>query len=54
MPPPDDHKPSSSVTYSLMISESVYKLVLLVERFIWWLDRAVIRPGRIIYWCLRW
>ena len=51
---PDDHDPAPSVTISQMISESVYQLVLLADRFLWWLDEAVIRPGRLIYWCLRW
>ena len=49
-----DNKPhTSSVTYSLLISESVYRLVVVVERLIRWVVRSVIRPCMFIYWCLR-
>ena len=50
---PDNKPPTSSVTYSLMISESVYRLVVVVERIIRWFIKSVIRPSMYICWCLR-
>ncbi len=50
----DEEMPSSSVTYSMLISESVYKLVVIVERLIRWFDRAVLRPAMVYYRFLRW
>lgn len=47
MEDPDDRFPSSTVTYSMLISESVYRLVVLVERLIRWSERAT-RPHRFL------
>ena len=51
--PPDDQYPTSSVSYSMMISESIYKMVVVIERIIWWVSKNIIRPCRILFWCLR-
>ena len=50
---PDDQYSTSSVSYAMLISESVYKLVVVIERIIWWTSKYVIRPGRYLIWCLR-
>ena len=50
----DDELPSSSVTYSMLISESIYKLVVVAERLIRWINRHVLRPGLVYYRFLRW
>ena len=50
----DDELPSSSVTYSMLISESVYKLVVVIERLIRWFNKALLRPGLVYYRFLRW
>ncbi|NCF36515.1 MAG: hypothetical protein GWP56_09020 [Gammaproteobacteria bacterium] len=50
---PDNKPRASSVTYSLLISESVYRLVVVVERVIRWFIKSVIRPCMFIVWCLR-
>lgn len=50
----DEELPSSSVTYSMLISESVYKLVVVVERLIRWFNKAVLRPCVVYYRFLRW
>lgn len=55
--PVDDPKnqlPSSSVTISMLISESVYKLVVVVERIIRWFNKAVLRPYLFLFRCLVW
>jgi len=49
---PDDQYPTSSVTYAMLISESVYKLVVVIERIIRWVSKTVIRPCRYLFWCL--
>ena len=41
---PDKQFPSSSVTLSMLISESVYKVVVGIERIIRWVTKAVLRP----------
>ncbi len=50
----DNRFPSSSVSISMLISETVYKLVVVVERLIHWLTKAVLRPCLILVHCLRW
>lgn len=49
---PEDRFPTSTVTLSMLISESVYKLILVIERVIRWLLRAVIRPYLFLFRCL--
>ena len=51
---PQEQPPKQSVTLSLLTSEVVYKLITAIERLIRWLNKTVIRPGRLLYWCLRW
>jgi hypothetical protein len=50
----DEDLPGSSVTYAMLISESVYRLVVLVERIIRWIDKAIFRPCLLYYRFLRW
>ena len=38
---PEDRFPTSTVTIAMLISEAVYKLVVIVERLIWWFNKAV-------------
>ena len=40
----DEHCSTSSVTFAMLISESVYKLVVLVERSIQLFDKFVLKP----------
>lgn len=47
MEDPEDRFPSSTVTLSMLISESVYRLVVLVERLIRWVAR-ITRPHRFV------
>lgn len=54
MRPPEKECPKPSVTYSLLISESVYKLVVAIERLIRWFCKAVLPGCKRFYWCLRW
>jgi len=49
-----DEQPRSSLTLSMLISESVYKLVVVIERLLRWFDINVMQSLRVIYWCLRW
>jgi hypothetical protein len=51
---PDNRFPSSSVSISMLISESVYRLVVAVERAYRWFMKAVFRPARLLLWCLIW
>ena len=51
---PGKQIPSSSVTFSMLISESVYKLVVGIERIIRWLSKAVFKPCLAQFRCLRW
>ena len=46
---PDDRFPSSSVTLSMLISESVYRLVCIVERSIRWFAKHVYRPYLFLF-----
>jgi len=50
---PEHQEPTSSVSYAMLISESVYKLVVVIERIIWWVGKTIIRPGRYLIWYLR-
>ena len=52
--PPEKECPKPSVTYSLLISESVYQLVVAIERLIRWFCKAVLPGCKRFYWCLRW
>ncbi len=51
---PQEPPPKPSVTLSLLTSEVVYKLITAIERLLRWTNRSVIRPCRLLYWCLRW
>ena len=53
MKEPDDHR-RSPLPLSLLISEAVYKLVLVVERVLQWINKNIMPTLRVIYWCLRW
>jgi hypothetical protein len=52
--PPDYKNPSSSVSIAMLISESVYKLVVIIERIIRRVSKTVVPPCRLLFWCLRW
>ena len=52
MEDPEDRFPSSTVTLSMLISESVYKLICLIERVIRWTARHVVRPHWFLFRCL--
>jgi len=52
--PPDKEYSNSSVTYSMLISESVYRLVVVIERLIRWFSKTLLPGCRLFYWCLRW
>lgn len=41
---PEDRFPSSTVTIAMLISESVYRLVVIVERSIRWFAKHIYRP----------
>ena len=49
---PNNRIPSSSVTISMLTSESVYKLITAIERIFRWLNRSVIRPYLFLFRCL--
>lgn len=51
---PGNQFPSSSVTYSMLVSESVYKLVVVIERTLRWATRTVFRPALLLFWFVRW
>ena len=51
---PNKQFPSSSVTFSMLISEEVYKLVLGIERVIRWVTKSVLRPCLAQFRCLLW
>jgi hypothetical protein len=48
MEDPEDRFPSSTVTISMLISESVYRLITLIERLVRWTARAT-RPHRFLF-----
>ena len=52
--PREDRFPSSSVTISMLISESTYRLITAIERIIRWINVAVIRPCRLHFRWLHW
>ena len=54
MEDPDDRFPNSSVTLSMLISESVYRLVVIVERLILWFIKNLYRPYLFLFRCLVW
>jgi len=51
---PENRQPTSSVTFSMLISETVYKMVVGVERTIGWTSRVVLRPCLLQLRCLFW
>jgi len=51
---PDNEPPTSSVTYSMLISESVYRLVVVIERGLRWSSKRVLPPVMLLIWWLRW
>lgn len=51
---PDRQYPSSSVSFSMLISETVYKGVVGIERIIRWLVKAVFKPCLAQFRCLLW
>ena len=51
---PHKHGPSASLSLAMLISETVYKLVLLVERSLRWLAKFVLRPCLLQLRCLFW
>ena len=54
MDDPRNQLPSSSVTIAMLISESVYKLVVVIERPIRWFNKAILRPHLFLFRCLVW
>ena len=50
---PDEPPPPSPLPLSMLISERVYRLILLVERLLRLTNRTIIRPCRYLVWCLR-
>ena len=54
MDDPKNQLSSSSVTISMLISESVYKLIVVIERIIRWFNKAVLRPYLFLFRCLVW
>lgn len=51
---PDDRFPSSTVSLSMLVSESVYRLVVIVERLIRWFGKNIYRPYWFLFRCLIW
>jgi hypothetical protein len=51
---PNNQQPTSSVTYSMLISESVYKLVVVIERIVRWVSKVILRPCLLQFRCLFW
>jgi len=49
---PDNRFPTSSVTISMLISETVYKMVVGIERIIRWFIKSVFRPYLFLFRCL--
>jgi hypothetical protein len=52
--PPQNEPPTSSVTYAMLISEAVYRLVVAIERTLRWFSKRVLPPLMLLIWCLRW
>ena len=51
---PQKQRPTSSVTFAMLISETVYKLVVLVERILRWVTKSILRPCMLQFRCLLW
>jgi hypothetical protein len=51
---PDDRPPTSTVTLAMLISESVYRLIVLIERTLRWLTKFLFRPCLLHFRCLFW
>jgi hypothetical protein len=51
---PQKQRPTSSVTFSMLVSETVYKLVMLVERILRWMTKFIFHPCILQYRCLFW
>jgi len=51
---PDDQRPATSLPLAMLISEAVYRLVVLVERTLRWLVKFVLRPCLLQFRCLFW
>ena len=51
---PENQRPASSLPLAMLISEAVYKLVVLVERSLRWLVKFVLRPCLLQFRCLFW
>ena len=54
MSPPEDPPPHVPLSLSMLISESVYKIIVLIERTLLWLARFVLRPCLLQFRCLFW
>ena len=54
MEPQEDRFPNSTVTISMLISESTYRLITAIERLIRWFIVAVVRPCRLHFRWLHW
>ena len=50
---PDEPPPRAPLPLSMLISERVYRFILLIERLLRWINRVVIRRCRYLVWCLR-
>jgi hypothetical protein len=51
---PENQRPASSLPLAMLISEAVYKLVVLVERALRLLAKFVLRPCLLQFRCLFW
>ena len=51
---PEKQRPTSSVTIAMLISETVYKLIVLIERMLRWNMKFVVRPCLLQIRCLLW
>jgi len=51
---PEDQRPATSLPLAMLISEAVYKLVVLVERSLRWFTKFVLRPCLLQFRCLFW
>ena len=46
---PDNRYPDSTVTLSMLIAESVYRLIVRIGRLLRWFTVAVIRPLALMF-----
>ena len=51
---PENQRPATSLPLAMLISEAVYRLVVLVERTLRWLVKFVLRPCLLQLRCLFW